>query len=223
MSILGDNVDAAIRASGKTAEEIARVLEVNENTISRLRTGKEDNPKLQLLIGIARETNTTAAALLAQPMAIAPGDEQELLRLRGWIDSKLMTLEAEPNAEIVRAPAPVLVRQSRIADRSRQPVDEPFGKDAPIVLRAAGESMLNAGIAPDDTLYATAYDAAPGTLPIGRIIVCRLRGGIYVKRLVSEHGRLFLLSAHSRYRPIAVGDASLEIIGIVIGKVGRLT
>jgi SOS-response transcriptional repressor LexA len=223
MSILGDNVDAAIRASGKTAEEIARVLKVDKNTISRLRSGKEDNPKLQLLLGIARETNTTPAALLAQPMAIAPADEQELLRLRGWIDSKLMTLEAEPNAEILRAPAPVLMRESRVADRPRQPVEQPFGQDAPVVLRAMGESMIHAGIAPDDTLYAASYDATTGTLPVGRIIACRLHQGTFVKRLVSEHGRRFLLSAHSRYRPIALEDAPLEILGIVIGRTGRVT
>src|SRR5436305_619049 len=72
MSGLGERVDAAIRASGKTAKEIAAALDVDETTISRIRTGKEDNPKLQLLIGIARETGTALTTLLGGSFEISP-------------------------------------------------------------------------------------------------------------------------------------------------------
>src|SRR5437763_5398777 len=99
MSGLGERVDAAIRASGKTAKQIAEALDVDETTISRIRTGKEDNPKLQLLIGVARETGIALTTLLGGSFEISPDDERELQRFHGWIEEKLRDIDAlrEPN------------------------------------------------------------------------------------------------------------------------------
>ena len=225
MSILSANVDAAIDASGKTAEEIADALGVNANTISRIRRGWEDNPKVQLIIGIARETGTTAAALLGGSINISREDEQELLQFRGWIDGKLATIDAlrEPNAEIISQPS--AVRERRIADRRRDRAEHPFGADARLALRALGESMIHDGILPNDMLYATAPDTPDGRTAVGKIIACRVGDGMFVKRLASEHGRRLLLSANPRYLPIAVDADQLpfEILGIVIGRVGRVS
>jgi transcriptional regulator with XRE-family HTH domain len=223
MMTLGDRVDAAIRASGKPANQIARALGINANTITRLRNGKEDNPTLRVLQGIAEQTGTSVAALLGISFPITPDDEHELQRFRRWIDSKLATIDAlaEPNAEIISAaPMPGTLRDQRIADRKHERIERPFG-DGHLVLRARGESMIGEGILPDDTLYAR----DPGKeSAIGKLIVGRIGAGVFVKRLVSEHDRRFLLSADPRYRPIAV-DAeglSLEIFGFVIGRSGKL-
>jgi transcriptional regulator with XRE-family HTH domain len=223
MSTLGQRVDAAIRGSGKTAKEIEETLDVAPDTIGRIRRDEEDNPKVQVLIGIARETNTTIGALLAGSFVISPEDEHELLRFRGWIDSKLATdALQEPNAEIIRETAPSVVRRSRVADPAPQPGDHSFTADAHLVLRALGKSMIEAGILPDDTLYAT----APGTgnSAIGKIIACRIGDGVYVKRLVTEHKRRYLMSAHPHYRPIAVDSDRLtfELLGIIVGRTGRI-
>lgn len=82
--------------------------------------------------------------------------------------------------------------------------------------------MTGAGILPNDTLYTTT--AAAPLAAIGKIIACRLAGSIYVKRLVSEHRRLFLLSAHSRYTTIEIDEKTdgFEILGIVIGRQGSI-
>jgi hypothetical protein len=61
----GDNVDAAIRASGKTAEEIARVLKVDKNTISRHRTGRKTTGSLPAV-------STTARAMAPRRRRIVP-------------------------------------------------------------------------------------------------------------------------------------------------------
>jgi SOS-response transcriptional repressor LexA len=221
MRELKDTVDAAILASGKTARAIAEAIGVDENTISRVREGKVLNPGIELLKGIARETGTTVGALLdEQPRAFSPEDERELQRIRGWIDSRLATIDAlrEPNAAVVAAGA--ATREKRVADQPQQRTEHPFGPEAHLVLRALGESMTGDGILPGDLLYATPADPAQAW-PLGRVVACRSAAGIFVKRLVSEHGRRFLVSAHRDYRPIAV-DESFELLGVVLGRSGRL-
>lgn len=229
MSTLAVRLDAAIRASGTTGEAIARALGITSDTVSRIRTGKEVNPTLQVLVGLARETRTTVGALLGETIDFSAEDKKELLRFRGWIDEKLATIDArqEPNAIIVSAQTTSDARSARVADRPRRPtprIDHPFDEKATLVLRAVGDSMIGSGILADDTLYAipTAHDAAASA--IGKLIACRLGDSLFVKVLVSQHRHLFLRSADPRYRPIAI-DAnaeSFEILGIVVGRAGRI-
>lgn len=222
MSTLAERVDAAIRASGKKANQIAQALKVDETTISRLRTGKEDNPKLQLLIGIARETGTTIGVLVGASLELSREDENELQRFRGWIDRKLQVIDAvtEPNAEILPAKAGLTARDRRIADRPER-AKSIFGTDADIALRAIGESMIGEGILPNDTLYAVAHEkgAAP---PVGKLVACRIGEDVFVKKLISVKSRLLLQSAHPRYRSIALEGLTFEILGLIIGRQGRI-
>jgi SOS-response transcriptional repressor LexA len=226
MSSLAERVDRAIRASGKTADEIARALNIHRDTISRIRTGKEINPTFQVLVGIARETNVNVAALVSDSMDLSAEDEQELLRFRNWIDDKLATVDArqEPNAVMVSTQAPARVRE-RVADlRSRQRIEPLFGEDASLVLRAIGDSMIDVGIRRDDTLYAIPATPATATSAMGKIIACRVGEDVFVKHLVTEHRRLFLRSANPRYRAIAVDPKAeaFEILGVVVGRVGKI-
>jgi transcriptional regulator with XRE-family HTH domain len=221
---MGQRLAEAIRASGKTRAEVAAEALTTVDTISRIARGQHDNPELQLLIRIALAAKTTVGELLGDSFAISAEDEHELLRFRGWIDGKLETIDAsqEPNGVIVRMKEPVAVnvRQSRIADRTRA-IDSPFAVDVQLVVRAVGHSMIGIGILPDDTLYAIAAGHDPTVSAIGKVIVCRLGDDVFVKRLVSEHRRLFLSSEHPRYRSIAVDpNGAFDILGVIIGRVG---
>jgi len=229
MSTLGERLDAAIKRSGRSREQIAEEARTTDDHISRITTGKHDNLQLHLLIRLALAAKTTVGALLGESIQLSAEDEEELLRFRGWIDDKLMTIDAraEPNAVIVNTQVPMEVRADRVADRPRRTqagIANPFDLDTHLVLRAVGASMTGSGILPGDTLYAIAAPGKATTSAIARLIACRLNDNVFVKRLVSEHGRLYLLSAHPRYRPIAIDAAadSFEILGIVIGRVGRL-
>jgi transcriptional regulator with XRE-family HTH domain len=226
MSSLAERLDAAIKASGKTADQIAQAAGVSRDTVSRIRTGAEDNPTLQVLMGIAREANTSVGALLGESIDISAEDEQELLRFRDWIDGKLTTIDArqEPNAVIVSQPS--AVPASKVADRPRQPgfaSNHPFGENVQLILRAVGDSMVGEGILPDDTLYAIA--ARDTASAVGRLVACRLDEAVFVKRLVTEHRRLFLRSAHPRYRAIRIDPkaSSFQILGVVVGRTGRIS
>jgi hypothetical protein len=178
-----------------------------------------------LFIRVAQAVGTTVGALLGDSIAISAEDETELLRFRGWIDEKLATIDArrEPNAIIVQQlHAPSAVRTTRVADRPRQRIDDPFDANAQLVLRAVGDSMIGAGILADDTLYATALAPADNAAAVGSIVACRIGDDLFVKRLVSEHQRLYLLSAHPRYKPIRLDPDSFAILGAVIGRVGKI-
>ena len=114
------------------------------------------------------------------------------------------------------------MRSSRIADHRL--AKNLFDPNARLQLRAVGDSMIGEGILADDTLYAIPSGPNAATSAIGKVIACRLGDDVFVKRLVSEHRRLFLRSANPRYRAIAV-DAkaeSLEILGVVVGRVGKI-
>jgi SOS-response transcriptional repressor LexA len=210
MSSMGPRLDAAIKASGKSREEVADEAGTTVDQISRLATGKHDNPELQLLIRIARAAQTTVGALLGESFDISAEDEQELLRFRAWINGKLPKIDArqEPNAVIVRE-APT---ESQIAESA----------NAQLELRAVGESMIGEGILPDDLLFA--IPPGPGATAVGKVIACRLGDSVFVKRLVVEHQRFFLRSGDPRYSPIPLGSKpkAFEILGIVVGRSGRI-
>jgi transcriptional regulator with XRE-family HTH domain len=226
MSSLAARLTAAIKASGKTLKEIGAEAGVNPEHVGRLARGEQDNPGIQVLSAIATAVNTTLGELLGLSFATSTEDERELLRFRGWIDSKLPKIDArqEPNATIVSTASSD--GQSRVAEGS-EPADEinhPFDAKVHLQLRALGESMVGEGILPDDLLYAIPPVRNDPTSVLEKIIACRLGEGIFVKRLVTEHGRLYLRSGDPRYRPIRIDakDTSFEVLGIVIGRVGRI-
>lgn len=231
---LGQRVKAAIDASGKSRKHIWEEAGTDKSSLSRIESGANPNPGSQLLLRIAQAAGVPVGSLYGDTVRFSATDEEALLHFRGWIDEKLATIDArkEPNAIVlstIRAVAPA--RQTdRVADRPKAPKEDPRYKipDAfrvdgdQLVVRATGDSMVGAGILGNDTLYTAPVTAARPA--VGAIVVCSMAGSTFVKRLVSEHRRLFLLSAHPRYAPIEIdkdGDP-FEILGIVIGRAGAI-
>jgi len=225
MLTLGQRVEAAISASGKTAAQVAREAGTSARNISTIVTGANANPKYQLLVRIAQATNTTVGALAGESIQLSAGDDAALTAFRDWIDQKLATIDAltEPNATIIPASS-TAERSRRIADGS-SPSSAPgrFG-DANLVLRAIGNSMRGDGILAGDTLYASTRPRNAEETAEGRIVACRIGEDIFVKRLISQRRQHFLLSAHHRYRPIEISpdDPTFVILGVVVGRTGRI-
>jgi SOS-response transcriptional repressor LexA len=228
MMTLAEGVDAAIKASGKTAAQVARDAGTSAENISRIVSGENDNPKYQLLLNIARATKTTLGALNGESIRLSDEDETTLSGFRDWIDQKLATIDAltEPNATVVPS-LELSEREMLIADHSHretQPSANPFRSEASLVLRATGDSMNDAGILSGDWLYASVRPRDAMSSALGKIVACRIGDDVFVKRLTSRRRRHFLLSAHPRYRAIAVDpeDPRFTIFGVVIGRVGRV-
>src|SRR5437016_6291761 len=221
---------AALKASGKTGVAVAREAGTTAEKISRIKRGHLIHVRRDLLTRIAAAVGTTAAYLLGDVLQLSPEDEEELLRHRKWIDKKLPKIEArdEPNAILVASalntPGRSRHRGDMVADTPQVPkLDVPSTfrrREVQHVLRARGDSMIEAGIANDDTLYATAASEPA----VGKIIACRWHGDTFVKRVVSDHDRLFLRSENPRYLPIEFDPQSpdFEMIGVVIGRLGAV-
>ena len=80
-------------------------------------------------------------------------------------------------------------------------------------LRVRGDSMINAGILPGDTVIVRPQSSADD----GQIVVARIGDEATVKRLRRRNGQVWLLPENDAYDPIDGSDA--ELIGLVKGVV----
>jgi DNA polymerase V len=85
--------------------------------------------------------------------------------------------------------------------------------------RAQGESMLGAGIHPNDILV---VDRSIDPVP-GHIVICALNGELTVKRLNRDHGQWQLKAENSAYPDIVIyDDLELVIWGVVTNVIHPL-
>ncbi|WP_159659104.1 LexA family protein [Methylicorpusculum oleiharenae] len=83
---------------------------------------------------------------------------------------------------------------------------------ATFFVRAEGESMLGAGIHPNDILV---VDRSIEPVP-GKIVICALNGELVVKRLKRQAGRWLLGSENPAYRDIVLyEELEMVIWGVV--------
>jgi repressor LexA len=80
-------------------------------------------------------------------------------------------------------------------------------------LRVRGDSMINAGILPGDTVIVRPQSYADD----GQIVVARIGDEATVKRLRRRNGQVWLLPENDAYDPIDGSEA--ELIGLVKGVV----
>lgn len=84
--------------------------------------------------------------------------------------------------------------------------------DETYVLKASGESMINAGINPDDMLVVDRKKTATS----GSIVIASINGEFTVKRLEHKNDQPFLMPENPDFRPIPVGENDdVHIFGVV--------
>lgn len=90
---------------------------------------------------------------------------------------------------------------------------------ATFFLRAAGDSMLGAGIHDGDLLIVDrSVDAGHG-----RIVIAALEGELTVKRLERRHDRVYLTPANDAYPPIDITEREyVHIWGVVTHVIHKL-
>ena len=195
----------AIEASGKSQVQIAKEAKIATATLNRLKQGRR-LPKTDVLVRIAKATNTTIGYLLGDPDTLSNRDYRMLGEFREWIDGRLPKTDAreEPNA--------ILLKRTKLD----KVADEPRPQEIP--LQATDDSMIGDAIRANDTLYALPAEAADA---LGKVVACRLAGAVYVKRLVEKNGRRFLESSNPRYTAIAIEDADqFEMGGVECDRTG---
>ena len=86
-------------------------------------------------------------------------------------------------------------------------------------VRVQGESMINAGIDPDDILVVDRKLEARN----GKIIVAAVNGELTVKRLRKDSEQLLLMPENDNYDPIIIGeDTDFHIWGVATNIIKRL-
>ena len=96
-------------------------------------------------------------------------------------------------------------------------VDKLFAqKDELFFLRVQGDSMIDAGIMPDDLVLVKKQPCAQNR----DIVVCRVDGEVTVKILRSRENKFFLEPANKNYSIISLNERS-QIIGKVITAVRK--
>jgi DNA polymerase V len=84
--------------------------------------------------------------------------------------------------------------------------------DETYVLKASGESMINAGINPDDMLVVDRKIQATD----GDIVIASINGEFTVKRLEHKKGQPYLMPENPEFNPIPINEHDdVNIFGIV--------
>lgn len=101
-------------------------------------------------------------------------------------------------------------------DLNKELVRHPY---ATFFVRAAGDSMLGAGINPNATLV---VDRAVETKP-GDVVIARIGDEMCVKELfIDEEGKVFLVPKNDNYRAIEITeDMDFEIWGKVVCSINK--
>jgi DNA polymerase V len=90
---------------------------------------------------------------------------------------------------------------------------------ATFYVRVSGESMIKAGINPNDILI---VDRAVEPVD-GKIVIAVLNGELTVKRLVTKQSKVFLYPENDAFKPIEVSpEAEFKIWGVVTNVIHRV-
>ncbi len=84
---------------------------------------------------------------------------------------------------------------------------------ATFFLRAEGKSMIKAGIHPEDLLIVD-RSLEPGH---GKVVVATVNGDFFVRRLMSQTGKVWLVAEDPGYQPVMITSSTdSDIWGVVI-------
>lgn len=203
----------AVQKHWKKQWAIAEDAHLSAASLSRILNAATAHPALETVVRIANAVGISVGKDLLDERGFQLTREEldavtaGLHALKAALDRTrppLLDARAEPNAwsmkrEPMRIPAEYRERGARL------------------VFHAAGDSMLGAGIAPNDHLFVVpCTDVRDGE---GEVVVVKLGDKLYVKRLRLVRGAVVLESANERYAAITVqSDEPFALVGIVVGR-----
>ena len=213
-----ERLRAAIDRSGKKQSVIAREAEIAPETLSRILNAPHARPAFDTVVRIAHALNENVGFLLDEPGFTLSSDEQkQLYGVVRIIETALGLVRQTPQRQEPNA----------IPVGPRFDIPHAYAiRGARLIYEALGNSMLGVGIANGDLLFVKPVLSIPDAA--GRVVVCRVHGGEYVKVLDIREGRMRLLSRNDRYAPIEVEMTDVRartvgLIGIVVGRSGTLS
>jgi SOS-response transcriptional repressor LexA len=216
-SDIGERLRAAIEAKGMRHGWVASEAGITPATLSNILTSRTSDPSLSVVKAIADVIGEPLGALLGDRSESLLESEQEVLRqaveilerrvLRSRLDSFSRTASTRESLD----EADALPRHAIPTAIHR--------RGARMVFRTIGDSMAEEGIRNGDVLYVKPISDVRSV--IGRIIVCRFDGSLFVRKLTAT-GRGIRLQTGSGSYLIVTDTAAFEILGVVIAHLGEL-
>lgn len=144
-----------------------------------------------------------------KPVRIPESMIQEVMQ---WIEGKGYALPLYACKVQAGFPCPVDDFSEGKLDLNHHLIKHPA---ATFFVRVSGDSMINAGIHPEDILVVDRSMEARH----GKIVIAAIDGELTVKRLHHDRDKLYLMPENSKYQPIAVTDNSEIVIWGVVTNV----
>ncbi len=207
-----ERLRAAIDASGRRQNAIAASAGVTPETLSRVLNGVHAQPAFDTVVRIVHALGESVGSLLDEPAFSLDGEQRaELRRVISYLSAAVATSPAIDSLSAGNA----------VPHRTAEVPRLYYLRGARLAFQAIGDSMIEAGILDGDLLFVAPTrvlrDAAK------RVVVCRLAGTMFVKKLELHAGRIRLLSRNERYAAIDVDeDDEFQLIGIVAGRLGSI-
>lgn len=234
---LSTRLRTAIDALGQTQSWVAARANLPEETISRIVTRDTKNPQVGTLLKLAPVLGVTVGWLVGEKSAPLTDPESKTLAdaieiLRGRLGGMTLDARAVPNAvPVAKSPAATRQRKRGGALESwPELLALPDGEipreyaegGASWIFRAVGDSMIGNGILAGDHLYVRAVENLRQA--IGDIVVCRVSGRLFAKRMEIAENHIRLASANDRYEPMRIDETAddFAVLGVVIGRAGGL-
>ncbi len=156
--------------------------------------------------GAGRRPNEEPTVRIRLPVSLLPLTKA-LIQNKQRIPSNALPLYSSKVQAGFPSPADDYVE--RYLDLNEEFIKHP---SSTFILRATGESMLDAGIFPGDMLLVD-RSIEPSD---GKIVIAALNGELTVKRLSKQANSIRLLPANSKFKPIDITeDADFVIWGVV--------
>jgi SOS-response transcriptional repressor LexA len=239
---LGERIRQAMAAKGMKHVWVADGAGITPATLSNIITGRTADPRLSIIVGIARVLGEPVGALLDDSTSSLLEHEEKTLRAAAEIIStrviserqRLVASSSLPRRKrrtAHRVPAPTVAatpNREMSTDVREMPKREiPHDlreRGVRRVFRVEGESMIGAGINDGDLLYVKT--GVTEAMANGRNVVCRVGDFQCVKRLVVAGGTVTLESANEKFPPVILTEEELanefELYGIVVARMNSV-
>lgn len=201
---VGENIKKKRLEAGLTLEDVAKIVGVSRQTLSRYETGVIGNIPSDKIEAIAKAIHTTPAVIM------------------GWEDTaKTLPINIVPLGEMKKIPLvgsiacgqPILAEE-HITDY----IDLPTHIRADYALTCRGDSMINAGINDGDIVYIRKQETVENG-QIAAVIVGEDETEATLKRFYFANGIVTLNAENAAFSPIVIMGADLEhvrVIGLAI-------
>lgn len=203
----------AIDRSGMKHSAVALDAGITPETLSRILTAEHQRPSLETIRRIAHAVHENVGWILGESgFSLSSDEAKELRQCVRFLDTAL--LKSPLPHTVVRAEANAL----RVATR-RRGIPAPFAKaGARLVYQSTDDSLRDLGVLDGDLLYVkpVAELADAGS----QLVVCDVTGETFAKVLELKPDGIRLLSRNDRYAPLHVFENDLEMIGVVVGRMG---